>query len=53
MDLNPTIKCRRCGEFGHMMRECPNERKRLNCILCGSDGHESFDCNAKLCFKCN
>ena len=53
MDLNPTIKCRRCGEFGHMMRECPNERKRLNCILCGSDGHESFECNAKLCFKCN
>lgn len=24
---NPTIKCYRCKEFGHMTRECPNERK--------------------------
>ena len=26
MELNPTIKCIRCKEFGHMARECPNER---------------------------
>jgi len=54
-DHNPTIKCRNCKEFGHMSRECPNEWRsaKLNCILCGKDGHDSFDCNEKLCFKCN
>ena len=52
-DTNPTIKCRNCKEFGHIARECPNERSRLNCILCGKDTHDSFECNEKLCFKCN
>jgi len=52
-DSNPTIKCRNCKEFGHIARECPNERKGMNCILCGKDTHDSFDCNEKLCFKCN
>ena len=52
---NPTVKCRNCKEFGHLARECPNDFKsaRLNCILCGKDGHDSFECNEKLCFKCN
>jgi hypothetical protein len=53
IDSNPTIKCRNCKEFGHFARECPNERKGMNCILCGKDTHDSFDCNEKLCFKCN
>jgi hypothetical protein len=53
IESNPTIKCRNCKEFGHFARECPNERKGLNCILCGKDTHDSFDCNEKLCFKCN
>ena len=52
-DSNPTIKCRNCKTFGHMARDCPNERKGLNCILCGKDTHDSFECNEKLCFKCN
>lgn len=50
---NPTIKCRNCKQFGHMQRDCPNERSRLNCILCGKDTHDSFECTEKLCFKCN
>jgi len=53
LDSNPTIKCHRCREFGHMARACPNGQVRLNCILCGQDNHESYDCTAKLCFKCN
>ena len=53
IEANPTIKCRNCKEFGHMARECPNERKGLSCILCGKDGHDSFECREKLCFKCN
>ena len=38
-----------------MARDCPNEWKsaKLNCILCGKDGHDSFECTEKLCFKCN
>lgn len=51
--VNPTRKCLNCKEFGHMAYECPNERRRLNCILCGKDTHDSFECDEKLCFKCN
>jgi hypothetical protein len=50
---NITVKCHNCKQFGHMSRECPNDTKRMNCILCGKDNHESFDCNEKMCFKCN
>ena len=35
------------------MADCPNDRKRLNCILCGKDTHDSFECTEKLCFRCN
>ena len=52
-DDNPTIKCRNCKQFGHFGKDCPNERLRLNCILCGKDSHDSFECSEKLCFKCN
>ena len=47
------MKCRNCEEYGHFARECPNETKRLSCILCGKDTHDSFTCTEKLCFKCN
>ena len=50
---NITIKCHNCKQFGHMAKDCPNETKKLTCILCGSDTHESFDCTEKMCFKCN
>jgi len=36
-----------------MAKECPNDTKKHNCILCGKDTHESFDCTEKMCFKCN
>jgi hypothetical protein len=52
-ESNPTLKCRNCKQFGHFARECPNERKLMNCILCGKDTHDSFECSEKLCFKCN
>ena len=50
---NITIKCHNCRQFGHIARECPNETKLKSCILCGEDTHNSFDCNKKMCFKCN
>jgi hypothetical protein len=53
IESNPTIKCRNCLEYGHMARDCVNQTKRLNCILCGKDTHDSFSCTEKTCFKCN
>jgi hypothetical protein len=50
---NPSLKCHNCHQFGHKAKDCPNETKRLTCILCGKDTHESMDCNEKMCFKCN
>jgi hypothetical protein len=50
---NITLKCFNCKQFGHSSKECPNDTKRLTCILCGKDDHESFDCTEKMCFKCN
>ncbi|TNV79719.1 hypothetical protein FGO68_gene14579 [Halteria grandinella] len=52
-ESNPTTKCKNCREYGHRARDCPNETKKENCILCGKEGHDSFTCDAKLCFKCN
>lgn len=52
-EVNPTIKCHNCLQFGHMQADCPNERKKQTCILCGSEEHDSFDCTEKMCFKCN
>ena len=50
---NPTLRCRNCLEFGHFARDCTNESKRASCILCGSTTHDSFNCDGRLCFKCN
>ena len=50
---NITLKCHNCKQFGHLAKECPNDTKKLTCILCGKDDHESFDCTEKMCFKCN
>jgi len=53
LEENPTLKCRNCKETGHMAANCPNGTKYEACILCGKSDHDSFSCNAKLCFKCN
>ena len=29
------IKCRNCGVYGHMKRECPSESNKRNCDFCG------------------
>eukprot|EP00163_Fabomonas_tropica_P018709 TRINITY_DN330_c0_g2_i5.p1 TRINITY_DN330_c0_g2~~TRINITY_DN330_c0_g2_i5.p1 ORF type:complete len:513 (+),score=73.96 TRINITY_DN330_c0_g2_i5:176-1714(+) len=42
------ITCRKCGEGGHIARNCPNERP---CILCGFK-HEGTQCEMSRCFRC-
>ena len=52
-DADITIKCRKCQQFGHMQRECFNDRPKRNCDFCGSEAHLSFECDQQMCFKCN
>lgn len=35
------------------MKDCTNEKVKPICILCGNNTHDSFDCDAKMCFRCN
>lgn len=51
--------CHKCGEDGHMARECPNPSTTndRNCFKCGQSGHMSRECTNppsgdKNCFKC-
>jgi cellular nucleic acid-binding protein len=52
-DVNPTLKCNHCANFGHFARDCPNERQKMNCNICGQDTHKSFECDQRMCFRCN
>lgn len=51
--------CFKCGEDGHMSRECPQNSSGGNnaCFKCGQDGHKSRECPSSSggkrgCFKC-
>lgn len=40
-DNQRSIKCFKCGDFGHMSKECPNGTR---CFNCGQFGHMSKEC---------
>ena len=57
--------CYRCGESGHMARDCRQKGSAARpasassetlCFTCGNGGHRSFECavniKGKLCLKC-
>jgi translation initiation factor IF-2 len=42
-------RCGRCGQYGHVARECSSPTMRMKCVACGQRGHIAKDCpvNAK------
>jgi len=47
-----TKKCAKCGQLGHIMRECTFPPLPSPCHLCAGKDHEAADCPNITCFRC-
>ena len=46
-------RCFKCGDAGHMARDCTNAPRLRPCFLCAEFGHDGRDCPNQLCWKCS
>ncbi|KAK9786699.1 hypothetical protein WJX73_010188 [Symbiochloris irregularis] len=46
------IRCFRCGESGHVAKDCNQAEKQKPCNLCAQYGHVQRHCPNALCFRC-
>lgn len=45
--------CSYCKDFtNHSTENCPNPPPEPTCFLCGTNGHEDYECKRKICSKC-